>query len=213
MTPMFRPLLATLLLSTAPALFADTLARWDFTGQDGSQVDATTVDGSIPANLTVSPITRGDGFLPAKPTPFTENSFATRMTPGLISYEDAVEQNAYFEVTLTPINGKAVTIDRINLSSKRATKKSGPLFLVVRSSHDDYATDIAGPLDPLPVDLAEGGDLELGFGGALTKVTQPVTLRIFAYGRTEPQNPSGGLWVIGNSTAAGGLTIEGTVSP
>lgn len=196
-----------------PSLKAEVLANWDFTGADGGQMDATAVDGSIPAGITVSPITRGDGFTLGKPSPFTANGFGIRMVPGINTLDEAIEKNAYFEITITPTAGKTVTIDRVVFNSKRATKKSAPLFVVVRSSVDDYATDIAGPLDPLPVEVAEGSDLELGFAGTLSGITNPVTLRFYAYGRTEPHNPSGGNWVIGNSSITGGFTLEGSVSP
>lgn len=197
----------------APPLFAQTLAKFDFTGLDGAQTDATPVEGSTPAGVTVSPITRGDGFALSTPGPFTQNSFAIRMVPGLNNFEEAAEQRAYFEITITPDPGKTVTVERISFNSKRATKKSGPLFMVVRGSLDDYSTDLAGPLNPLPVELPEGSDLELTFAGALNDLTKPVTLRFYAYGRNEPHNPSGGLWVVGNSAMTGGFTIEGTVSP
>lgn len=213
MTSPFRTLLFAAFLAPSPALFADTLAKWDFTGQDGAQAEAVAVEGSIPSSITVSPITRGDGFTIGKPSAFTENSFAIRSVPGLNTFEEAAEQRAYFEITLTPSAGKALSIDRITFNSKRATKKSGPLFVVVRSSTDDYASDIAGPLDPLPVELPEGADLELSFAGTLNNVDKPVTLRFYAYGRTEPHNPSGAMWVVGNSSLTGGFTIEGTVGP
>ncbi len=196
-----------------PALRAQTLAKWDFSGQDGAQAEAAPVEGSVPTGVTVSPIMRGDGFTLGKPSPFTANAFSIRMVPGINTYEEAAEKNAYFEITVTPTAGKTVSIDRISFNSKRATKKSGPLFVVVRSSLDDYATDLAGPLDPLPVDLPEGADLEFTFAGALNGLTKPVIIRFYAYGRNEPHNPSGGLWVIGNSAMTGGLTIEGTVTP
>ncbi len=194
-------------------LQAGTLANWDFSGADGGEMEANAVESSVAAGITVSPITRGDGFTLGKPSAFTANSFAIRMVPGINTFEEAREQNAYFEITVTPTSGKAVTIDKVIFNSKRATKKSGPLFVVVRSSQDDYSSDIAGPLDPLPQEVPEGSDLELSFAGMLNGITKPVTLRFYAYGRTEPHNPSGGNWVIGNSALTGGLTLEGSVSP
>jgi len=202
---------AGLAISLASPLFAETLAQWDFAGMNGDQPDALAVETSIPAGLTVSPITRGDGFHAAKPSPFTQDSFSIRVTPTALTLVDATEQQAYFEVTFTPAAGKKLSIERVVFSSKRATKKSGPLFVVVRSSIDDYSSDISGPFDPLPVNLPEGGDMEFTFSGALNDLTDPVTLRFYAYGRDDPQNPSAGLWVIGNNSATGGFTIEGTL--
>ena len=206
-------LLAGFSIALTPSIHAQTLANWDFTGADGGEMEAHAVESSVAAGITVSPITRGDGFTLGKPSAFTINGYAIRMIPGINTFEEALEKNAYFEITVTPTAGKAVSIEKVVFNSKRATKKSGPLFVVVRSSLDDYSSDIAGPLDPLPQEVAEGSDLELSFAGTLNGVTKPVTLRFYAYGQTEPHNPSGGNWVIGNSSLTGGFTLEGLVGP
>ncbi len=199
---------ACLALSFA-SLNAEPLAKWDFGGQDGAQETTSPVPGSTAKGLRASPIRRGQGFQKGNPTLFTENSMTFWMIPGINTVEDAVAKNAYFEVILTPEAGTSFSIQSVTFLTKRASKMSGPNKFVIRSSLDDFGTDISGPDETQPEPVPEGGDIAVSLGGSLDNLTQPVTLRFYGFGRNKADNADGGIWSIANSSIAGGFAIEG----
>jgi len=207
------PQIAALALTVSASMLpADTLVKWDFGGEDGTQEKTAPVAGSVSPHLDASPITRGTGFPVGTGSLFTQNSMTFWMVPGVNTADDAVEKGAYFEITLTPKNGSALSLQSVAFSSRRASKLSGPNKFIIRSSTDGFGSDIAGPDETQPEPVPEGADVNISLGGSLDNLTQPVTLRFYGFGRNKADNLDGGIWCIANSSTAGGLTIEGTVT-
>jgi len=198
-------------LSTASA---ETLAKWDLTVEDGTQLDALPIEGSVVSGLQVSPIARGNGLSFTETTKFTADGFASSSTPQTQTIADAIENETFFEVTLTPEKGKTLDLNYISFASKRASKNSGPNFLIVRTSLDDFTNDVTAPTKTQPVDIPGSCDIELWFfDGILSGITESITLRFYGFGRNQSHNPDGGLWVISNNTETSAFSIHGTLSP
>lgn len=190
------------------------MATWNLQGEDGLQEE--TKPKSVSNDVEVSAIIRGNGLgYPSKPTPFTENTMAFSMLFPARTLEEALENEIYFEITITPKSGKTVSIGSIVFSTKRASKRSGPNHFVVRSSLDNFASDIAGAFDTQGAPIPEGGDILITFGGTLDNLSQPVTLRFYAYGLQELNSSEGsrGLWAISNSELTGTITISTLATP
>ncbi len=199
---------AVALASLATTMYGETLANWDFSGQNGLQ-DETAAQETA-SGLKVSGLIRGTGLdKRGGASEFTADGMAFWPGMPLNTEEEAIEANAYFEVTLTPEEGRQISIRSISFAVKRATRKSGPINFVVRTSTDNFGSDAAGPLK---TEVPEGGDVTVSFGSELTQLKQPVTLRFYGFGRGVPDYPKNGVWVILNSPLTKGFTIEGQVN-
>jgi len=210
--PLFLTLVLTLAISS-PLFSAEILAKWDLSGEDGAQEEVLSTKESLASGLQASPLTRGTGLFPTKSSSFTEDGFAASSTPQTQTIEDAVRNQTFFEVTLTPEKGKSLDLDSVCFASKRASKNSGPNLLIVRTSLDGFSDDVSLPTEVQKIDGPDACDIDLLFDGGLRNVTEAITLRFYGFNRKQPDNPDGGVWVINNHSEIEGFAIKGTVSP
>jgi len=111
----------------------------------------------------------------------------------------AINTSTYYEFTVTPRPGSAMTLTELRFLAKRAA--NGPRSFVVRSSINNFANNIASSVAPANSNLVvltnpnpvntffftgdtaisvNGAKVTLG-GGSYTAMTGPVTFRIYAF--------------------------------
>ena len=110
---------------------------------------ATAIPANVPGGTTVSDISAGNNFgtptLLSTGSPSTGYTGATGGTnAGAAARTGALDttQSAYFSFTLTPDAGKQVTLFDISFGSRSTA--TGPQAFSLRSSIDNYATELAG---------------------------------------------------------------------
>lgn len=210
-----------LLVLTGVLLFTcvssgEVLVQYDFTGYNGLQEDTPAVKGSTVEHLTASAITRSKNYpSPGNTSSFLQDSmgFSPTDADGLFlspyTIDMGVSNDGYFEIILTVAPGYKVSVDSIQLGTKRATRRTGPNYFVVRSSVDNFTADLAsGDCSGLGGDDAL--DITLNFAGQLSNVSERLVLRFYGWGRLDTDDRQG-IWAIANNSAAGGLVIEGKV--
>lgn len=188
---------------------AEVLVKWDMAGTSGSQTETPAV--SWTNALTPNPIRRGKGFPAGKTNTFTPSTMTFYVTPGVIKLADALAQNAYFEIIITPAEGDfSISLKSLSFASKRASRKSGPNYYTVRSSLDNFSADLIKPVATHPNTLPQGGDVTLDFGDNLKNIKKPFALRIYAFGRERDEQKSG-LLAIYNHSKFGGIVLDGSI--
>ena len=197
-------------------LNAALLVTYDFASEDGDQA-VTAVDTTL-TNISASGISRGAAYTTVIGAAFADEGMGVKagettsdfLTAGY-SFQDAVDGNGYFELTVTADLGFSMSIDSIDLAVRRASNKTGPNFLGVRSSLDSYTADLVSGVSNTGTQ-ADPTDQNLDFGSLLQNITGSVTLRFYGYGRNNT-NTSYGLWVVSNSSVGDEFAVNGTVSP
>jgi len=215
-----KKLFCCALLATTVAVThsrAAVLVSYDFTGSNGIQV-TTPVDATF-ANVSASSISRGSSYDPGTTSVFLSDSMG--VAPGqedantifLSNYTlaTAAANGAYFELTITAALGYSLSIDTINLAVRRASNKSGPNLLGVRSSLDGYTADLDSGVS-LSGTQAVPVNQTLNFGTSLQDITGSVTLRLYGYQRNQ-SSASYGIWAMSNHSVDDAFTVNGTISP
>jgi hypothetical protein len=209
-------LLLPILLSSPSPLFAGIIARWDTAAFGGAQRETPPL-AWVDA-VTPGAIRRGPGFAPTPASRLTNGGMAfASVSTTAPALKDAIAQNAYVEIIVTPEAGAAVSLKSLSFSTRLESKESGPLTLTVRSSLDGFAADLAGPLDTtttatataIASDSTSASDITASFGDKLDAVTKPFALRVYAYGAG--QSGKKGTLVISNHSKTGGIMLEGDI--
>jgi gliding motility-associated-like protein len=132
---------------------------------------------------------------------FTLNGATARTLPGRFAGQDwgvntAVDETKYYEVTVTPTAGYRLNLTNLNFDVTHVSS-SAPNKHVVRSSMDNYASNLGGTISPANASLTVTGGIftnassssaiqigsNLNLSG-FTNLTTPVTFRIYAYNAT-----------------------------
>jgi hypothetical protein len=200
-----RPLQMLLLLIIAamglglPNLgHATVLARYNFTGQPGNQV-STPVSVTDP-NVSASAITRGSGIV--------AQSAANSMNSSGWTTSSSLDLTDYYEMTLTPKPGYAVTLNTLYYGYK-SSSSTGPRTMTIRTSLDNYASDLRF----YPSSLTRGSDMsiteydEAYWNPGLANQTNAITFRFYGY------YSQSGTWQLQNNTTAGGMVFDGDIIP
>lgn len=221
-------LVAALTLSTFSSASATVLAEYNFSGSAGNQVSNAAT--AIADHLQVSAFSRGAGYASLSGTSSTSSN-AIAANPGSATsnsafltagytLSDAIAGDGYFEFSITVEEGYTFSVDSIELGTRRGSNASGPNSFVVRSSLDNYASNLSGPTASAssPTGSAYSGSLTLDFGDQVKDVDGTVTFRIYGYGRNTT-NTSYGTFAISNPGATPDLpsgtknfTINGSVT-
>lgn len=195
----FRALLAALAAGflVGGSVHADDLAVYDFTNQPGSQNEqaaAQTAPGVI-----AEPLKRGPGVEVSTDVPGTMSATKWTTDPTQISGND------YFELTVGPTDKAALTLQEIQFFETVSAK--GPTALIVRSSLDNFESDLGDPflLDP----KTPGNPRILALDQRFASLRAPVCFRFYAYGS---RSSNGGVWGLGHAGEGGVLKIVGTVN-
>lgn len=164
-----------------------TLASFTFTGATGSEATRTaeTVNG-----LTTAPaISRGSGVSGSAGA----NAFAaTGWTTG-----DVLLADDFFTFTVTPNVGGTISLTQLTFDERRSG--TGPRLLSVRSSLDNFATDVAAFTIP-DDDLTRNRTVTLP--AAFLNVSAPIELRFFGF----DSEAEGGSWRLDNINVFGSAT-------
>ncbi|OQY57493.1 MAG: hypothetical protein B6245_16730 [Desulfobacteraceae bacterium 4572_88] len=204
---MNRSLFAVLLPIFSAVLFfssfvhAALLAEYTFTDVSGNAKVA--VPDAQPTNGSLSNMTQGEGL--TDECPCADDVFwANHWMEATIA--DALTKNDFFEFTLSPDAGYQITLEDIKFKDQASSK--GPTNYVIRSSLDNYASDIF--TEPTHSSLALQ---TLAFSGAnFTNQTTPITFRFYAFYIPDPDKPDDtpdkkGTWRIDNVQLHGSITL------
>jgi hypothetical protein len=163
------------------------LSVYTFTGAAGDEPDFAP--DSQPVNLTIGNISRGSDLV--------AQTFADAFNARNWNSTSSAADNYFYEFTVMADAGYDFAVSSIELDNRRSG--TGPVFWEVRSSVDNFASNIGG-IQSTPTEDIWYTNLEVNFGASVTDQTT-VTIRIYAY------LAGGGLgtWAIDN------LYIFGTV--
>ena len=115
-----------------------------------------------------------------------------------------ISGNDYIELTIAPADKAALTLQEIQFPETVSAK--GPTALIVRSSLDNFESDLG---DPFLLDAKIPGNpriltLDQRFAG----LRAPVSFRFYAYGS---RSSNGGVWGLGHAGEGGVLKVIGTI--
>lgn len=201
--------LYTILIAFLLPFFSQAQVVWDFT-------TASPTSG-IPANATVSAVSQGNNN--GTTTLITSVSVSSGYTGASGGYNagaaariGALDQtagtgSAYFEFTITPASGAAVSISQINFGSRSTS--TGPKAYDVRTSMDGYATAAA-----TAVITANSTWVLFSNPVSLTGATdQAITVRIYGYNGTGSPAASTANWRIDDLSVTVSVTGGGGGAP
>ena len=169
------------------------LASWDFIGFAGNEIDANAV---VAPNIAGGIVSRGNGITASiNMNRFNANDFTQPDLASAIANED------YFEFTITPSIGNPITITEVFFNYERSP--TGPRIGALRSSFDNYITDIAvftnlSTIDSFTIDLSSLG---------IINQTTTIIFRLYLYGNVGNSSGSAGFEGPSND-----LEIRGTVN-
>lgn len=200
---------------TTSSGYADVLVSYDFKGQDGVQV--STEPYQVAAHLEASAITRGAAYTSGVRVSLSKDGMAfvpkAEAAPRFFlepyAMDAALQHGAYFEVTLTPEVGYSYSVRSILLGTRRASRRSGPNYLEVRSSLDGFKVPLISAVETTGPGGNESLDLYIDLGRSLVNLHTAITLRFYGYGRGLATDQPG-IWVITNP-AEGLAVIDGDI--
>ena len=182
------------------------LLRYTF-GTPGSESTVETAPGFAPTifgtGLTATPVTDPMGTVgieisSAATTP--ANAPFLRLDPqgGSTTPAGAVTANKYFEFTLSPDPGYQFTLESIAFDVTRGGG-STPRGYVLRSSVDNFSTDLAG--SDLTTARPTYTPVSVTLGSTYADLTTPVTFRFYNYAPAA-----------GNSIDYDNISLSGTIT-
>lgn len=164
---------ATLL--TGALAHAQVLLQWNTFGNGGHEVIEPSVFND--PNLATSELLNGAGINTAG------NSNRMGGTGWMDSGDsnpsplaEAIPDNDYFQFTVTPLGGTAMTITSFVFSWDHSS--TGPHSVTLRSSLDEFESDLGSVLN-MPASLTTGNTITLT---GLDALTGPVMFRLFGWG-------------------------------
>lgn len=161
---------------------------WDFGDPGGSNLSPSV---NVGTNSDGSPVDRNNFFGPSSFITTSNPSSGYTNASGLYNVQiraslgDVIDQNntAYIFFTITPHSGYSISISSLKFGS--FSESSGPQKYSLRSSLDNYASDILlGTLPNSTWTLVEHTGLNIN-------TSAPITFRIYGYGGTGTLPPAG----------------------
>lgn len=129
--------------------------------------EATAGSNANDANLTTSTISRGSGL--------TATGNTGRYNSNAITTATSLDVNDYVEFAITPQSGKKFSISSIVVQHQRSG--TGPLTFALRSSVDNFATDLGAVSNGTDVTTTQTAT----FTFTLTDATSAITYRLYPY--------------------------------
>lgn len=174
------------------------IATYDFENppaQNGRQ--ATNAVSSADANLTASDMSKGSGLTFVDSTPYNGGFTAYNWaTGGSLNVDD------YYEFTVSPNCGYEMTLNTIVFDEMHNDANAGDYNWTVRSSLDNYSTNIQAPVNVTQVvstqTISTGNIVTLP--AAFHNLTSAVTFRFYVYS----VSPAGMEWGIDNVVLTSG---------
>jgi len=171
------------------------LLAWEFNGIAGNEATfaSTTQGANISTTAPSNEITRGAGIVAATNADrFNANSW------DVATIADAITNNEYFEWTIEANDGFSMSLSSLVLNLQRSG--TGPNSFALRSSLDNYATDLA----TFSVTGTSTETQNIALTG-FENLIQPITFRLYGAGATGPAG-SAGFEGTGNDLAINGTT-------
>ncbi len=165
------------------------ILTFEFSALAGSETSANSNANN--ANLTSSTITRGSGL--------TSGANGGRFNSTNITTGSSIDVNDYVEFTITPQATKMFSISSIVVQHQRSG--TGPLNFALRSSTDNYATDLGGVF--AGTDVATTQTATYTF--TVTNSTSAITFRMYPYS----SEAAAGTWGPGDGTGDD-IIVNGT---
>ncbi|MFN0213399.1 MAG: T9SS type A sorting domain-containing protein [Saprospiraceae bacterium] len=166
---MTKPLLIFLLSLSASTTWGQSIFDNPITGTNPNTSNPYTIGQNVDPNLTVSGIGRGTGISGTNANNrYNANGWNS----------SSFDANDYFYWTLTPNAGQKINLTSLDYTGQ--VSATGPLSFAVRSSLDNYASDIATPSitnDALP----HSGQIDLS-SSIFDNITSDISFRFYAWG-------------------------------
>lgn len=185
---------------------APILAAWEFNGVTTALTtyDATTQD----SNISTSTISRGAGLVAAS----LNNAFSSNNYSGSTK-ANAITNNHYQQVVISPVSGKKVSLSTINANFRRSS--TGPNTFIWQYSLDGFTTsgvDIGSEIsftDEATNGIAQA-TIDLSGISALQNVNYngSVTLRLYGWGTTNTEGTFAIGRLEGNDLVIGGSSAD-----
>ena len=174
---------------------AADIAKWDFTGAAGNQ--ASQSSSFAATGVTAGVVTRGAGVTASTAgNSISASGWTTSASPDITDY---------YEFSITADSSTTLDIDTISFAERRSS--TGIRTWSVRSSLDNYATDIVNPTT-VPDDTFSR-DQTVTLTAAFNAINNTtVTFRIYGY----TAEAAAGTWRIANHSTKLGLLVEGTAT-
>ena len=188
-------------------VFSQNLVVWELSGATGSQTSNTP--SILTTGINSGLLNRGAGIT-AVTNSGSINASGWFSSTAPTTLTDAITNNDYYEFSLTIADGYKAKLTGIGLVLR--SSNTGPNKVTLRSSVDNFATDLGGAtvtINPLLETIT--------FANTLT-VTGTITFRLYGYGSaanaSNTPNTSGTLRIGGSTTPTDNdLIVYGTVSP
>lgn len=181
---------SSITVSIAPV----TILTFDFAGASGDETSLNS--NSNDANLNSSTITRGSGLTAsANGDRFNATNWSD------ISIADAVTNNDYMQIVITPNSGYQFSVTSIDINLQRSN--TGPSKVSVRNSLDGYASDLDG--QKTITDNISTQTFTFTFSQSASAVA--VTYRFYMY--AESTGGSGGI----GDGSGDDIVVKGNVTP
>ena len=142
------------------------------TDSNPSTANPYTAGQTVDANITVSGIGRGTGISAASAT--NRYNASSWDTP-------AMDNNAYFQFTLTPNTGFEIDFVSFFFTSQASSTGPNGSNVALFSSVDGYTTTIGTPTIPAPAGSAGPNTISLS-AAAYQNITGAITFRLYAWG-------------------------------
>jgi hypothetical protein len=185
------------------------ILAWQFGNPESTGSETTYNSTTTASNLSVSPLSRGNGIsATGLGRGFSANNFTVNGTKA-----DAINNNKFFQFTITVGAGRRVSLDKLNARLRRTA--AGPNSYQWRYSIDGINfTDIGSEVSF--TSTADGVDqtpIDLSGITALQNVNNPqvITLRLYAWGAT---TTTGTLAIgrYGTNVTTNSLSLTGAIS-
>jgi hypothetical protein len=191
---LFIPVVLLLILFFVNPVTAETIIAWDFAGCTGEEfsVEAQFNHDFLAETDSSFLIRRGPGIQHAPNSHrFNANNWAV---PDLLS---AIEQGDYFEWEVYPINGSVLTLLSVSMNIERSS--TGPPFFTLRSSLDDFSTDLG------TWEITSSAEEIVANLSSCPEIKSRIVFRLYGYGNTSTAGSAG------FEGPGYDLTVEGTL--
>jgi len=181
-------------LGVASNVTADViLAKYDFSGQSGSQsATPVTLEDS---HVTATSILRGAGISPST----YANSMCSTSTNWPLGSAVPANDDHYYEFSLSPDRGYKMPISAIRYQT--GSLNFGPGSYQLRDSLDNFSSGFT---------QATGANTSITDDTSLVDLTSTITFRFYGFNSS---SISGAAFFLANNSSAGGLVMEGSISP
>lgn len=196
------PILLLFLLGTLSPARAQLL-QWNTFGNAGTETTEASVFNH--SSLSASDLTLGSGLSGASNSNrFGGNNwFDSGNTSSGNTLTEAIAGNNYIQFVVTPLAGASFSVTSLVFSWERST--TGPTSLTLRSSADNYASDL-GSITGLGTTLSTGNTITVT---GLSDVSTATTFRLYGYGATGTTGTGG----FDTSSNVVNVQLNGTAIP